>query len=307
MMVATLQSAQNGFLRCNLFDFRDFCRVLKFAAASLAILATACFSATGQTPACKASNVVLGKKLAARDVLNKGVQAFKNENYDEAVCYFLQATELDSHLPVAKQYLGTALAQEVIPGLDTPDNLKVAQRAIDVFQEVLAQDPHDVNSLKQVAAVCFNVKRLDDARDWQKKVLVEDPKDADAAYTIGVIDWMEAHRNALEVLQPAGFNDDGEGNAEVPATVMELLKAKNGVLIEEGLLYLNQAVENRPNYDDAMAYLNLIYRRKADLDFGNEAARLDDVAKAQEWARKSMETRKANEEKKIAGTDSAKP
>jgi hypothetical protein len=33
-------------------------------------------------------------------------------------------------------------------------------------------------------------------------------------------------------------------------------------------------------------------------DFGNEAARLDDVAKAQEWARKSMETRKANEEKK---------
>jgi hypothetical protein len=88
---------------------------------------------------------------------------------------------------------------------------------------------------------------------------------------------------------------------------METLIAQNAPLVEEGLQYLTQANNNRANYDEAMAYLNLIYRRKADLDFGNEAARLDDVAKAQEWARKSMETRKANEEKKIAGTDSAKP
>jgi hypothetical protein len=57
-------------------------------------------------------------------------------------------------------------------------------------------------------------------------------------------------------------------------------------------------VDNRPNYDDAMAYLNLIYRCKADVDWGNEAARKDDLAKADEWRRKAMDTRKANEEKK---------
>ena len=47
---------------------------------------------------------------------------------------------------------------------------------------------------------------------------------------------------------------------------MEPLKAQNGPLVDEGLKYLNQAVANRANYDDAMAYLNLIYRRKADVD-----------------------------------------
>jgi hypothetical protein len=50
-----------------------------------------------------------------------------------------------------------------------------------------------------------------------------------------------------------------------------------------------------------MAYLNLLYRRKADVDFGNEAARKDDVAKAEEWRSQAMGVRKANEAKKNAG------
>jgi hypothetical protein len=60
-------------------------------------------------------------------------------------------------------------------------------------------------------------------------------------------------------------------------------------------------VENRPNYDDAMAYLNLVYRRKADVDYGNPDAVKADVAAAEEWRTKAMGTRKANEEKKNAG------
>ena len=162
-------------------------------------------------------------------------------------------------------------------------------------------DPHDINSMKQIAGIDFSIKKLDEAKEWQKKVLAEDSKDPEAAYTVGVIDWMVAHQNTLTALASAGVNDDGEGNAKAPKNVMEPLKEKNGALVDEALQYLNQAVENRPNYDDAMAYLNLIYRRKADVDFGNEAARKDDVAKAEEWRTKAMGMRKANEEKKNAG------
>jgi tetratricopeptide (TPR) repeat protein len=237
-------------------------------------------------------------RLAARDQLNKGVDAYKSAHYEEAIGHFQKATQLDPSLPMAKSYLATALAQNVVPGLDTPDNMKTAQQAIDIFQDVLAKDPHDVNSMKQIAGIYFSIKKLDDAKSWQKKVLAEDPKDPEAAYTVGVIDWTEAHENTLKALLPAGVNDDGEGNAKAPKKVMEPLKAQNSSLVEEGLQYLNQAVANRANYDDAMAYLNLIYRRKADVDFGNDAARKDDLAKAEEWRTKAMGTRKANEEKK---------
>jgi tetratricopeptide (TPR) repeat protein len=241
------------------------------------------------------------KRLAARDQLNKGVEAYKSTRYEEAIGHFQKATELDPSLPTAKTYLATAIAQNVVPGLDTPDNIKTAQQAINIFQEVLAKDPTDVNSLKQVAGIYFSIKKLDDAKAWQKKVLAIDPKDPEAAYTIGVIDWTEAHENVLKALVPAGITDDGEGNAKAPIKVMQPLKAENSALVEEGLQYLTQAEQNRANYDDAMVYLNLIYRRKADVDFGNEAARKDDIAKAEEWRAKAMGTRKENEEKKNKG------
>jgi len=240
-------------------------------------------------------------KLEARDQLNKGVEAYKSARYEEAIGHFQKATQLDPSLPMAKTYLATALAQNVVPGLDTPDNMKTAQQAISIFQEVLAKDPNDANSLKQIAGIYYSIKKFDDAKAWQKKVLAVDPKDAEAAYTVGVIDWTLAHGNALRELAPAGVTDDGEGNAKAPKKVMDTLKQENSPLVEEGLQYLQQAVADRANYDDAMAYLNLIYRRKADLDFGNDAARKDDVAKAEEWRTKAMGTRKANEEKKNAG------
>ncbi len=240
-------------------------------------------------------------RLAARDQLNKGVDAYKSARYEEAIGHFQKATQLDPTLPMAKSYLATALAQNVVPGLDTPENLKTAEQAISIFQEVLAKDPHDVNSLKQVAGIYFSIKRFDDAKAWQKKVLAEDPKDPEAAYTVGVIDWTLAHLNTLKELVPAGINDDGEGNVKAPKKVMEVLKQENAPLVEEGLQYLLKANDNRANYDDAMQYLNLIYRRKADVDFGNADAVKADVAAAKDWSAKAMGTRKANEEKKNKG------
>ena len=240
-------------------------------------------------------------RLAARDQLNKGVEAYKSAHYEEAIGHFQKATELDPTLPTAKSYLATALAQNVVPGLETPDNLKTANQAISMFQEVLQKDPSDVNSMKNIASIYFQIKKLDEAKAWQKKVLAIDSKDPEAAYTVGVIDWTRAHENKLKTLLAVGVNDDGEGNAKAPKKVMEDLKAKNGALVEEGLQYLNQAVENRANYDDAMQYLNLIYRNKADMDYGNPSAVSADMASAKDWTSKAMGTRKANEAKKNQG------
>jgi len=240
-------------------------------------------------------------KLAARDQLNKGVEAYKSQRYEEAIGHFQKATQLDPTLPMAKSYLATALAQNVVPGLDTPDNLKTAQQAISIFQEVLDKDPNDVNSLKQIAGIYFSIKKFDEAKAWQKKVLAVDPKDAEAAYTVGVIDWTLAHENALKALLPAGINDDGEGNVKAPKKVLQTLKDESSPLIDEGLQYLNQAIADRSNYDDAMTYLNLMYRRKADIDFADPNAVKADVAAAKDWTAKAMGTRKANEEKKNKG------
>jgi tetratricopeptide (TPR) repeat protein len=240
-------------------------------------------------------------QLLARDQLNKGCDAYKSGHYDEAIEHFQKATELDPTLPMAKTYLATALAQNVAPGVTTPENLTTANRAIDIFQQVLTTNPNDVNSMKQIAGIYFSIKELDKAEEWQKKVLAVDPNDPEAAYTVGVIDWTKAHENKLKALQDAGLNDDGKGNVKAPKKVMEPLSQENAPLVEEGLKYLTLAVNNRSNYDDAMQYLNLIYRNKADVDYGNVPAVTEDLAMADQWTAKAMDTRKANEAKKNQG------
>lgn len=241
------------------------------------------------------------QQLEARDQLNKGVDAYKSAHYEEAIGHFQRATELDPTLAMAKTYLATALAQDIVPGGTTPENLKTANQAIAIFKEVLVKNPDDLNSIKRIAGIYYNINDFENAKIWQKKVLAIDPKDPEAAYTIGAINWNEAHEELLKLLVPAGLNDDGKGNVKAPKKLMEEYKTQASAQVEEGMKYLQMALENRPNYDNAMAYLNLMYRSKANIDYGHPEDVKNDLAEADKWVAKALSTRKLNEEKAAKG------
>ena len=253
--------------------------------------------------------VVLGStvgctKLRARDQLVKGVQAFKAGHYEEAVGHFQNSIALDPNYESARLYLATAYSYQVVPNLDTPENLATAKKAMDGFNEVLAKTPNDLDALRQIASIQRNIKHFDDAKATEQKIISLDPKDAEANYTIGVIDWTQAYKNAVQILGEQGLQDDGNGNVKMNKATCAKIKAANQTLVDEAMKYLNAAVEINPNYDDAMQYLNLNYRRKADLECPNDAARKDDLAQADQWVQKAIGARKANEaakEKKAAG------
>src|SRR6266446_9329783 len=80
-------------------------------------------------------------KLKARDLLNKGVTAFKNGQYDQAVDQFQKAKEADPDLMNARLYLATAYATQYIPGAPSDQNKKLGEQAVAVFKEVLEKDP----------------------------------------------------------------------------------------------------------------------------------------------------------------------
>ncbi|MES2220355.1 MAG: tetratricopeptide repeat protein [Acidobacteriota bacterium] len=232
-------------------------------------------------------------RLKARDHLNKGVEAFKTARYEEAINHFQQAVALDPTLPMARLYLATAYSQQVIPNLQTPDNLKNAQLAIQNFQIVLQKEPNNINALKGIAALYLNIQNFDQAKAYQNKVIGVDPKDAAAYYTIGVIDWTVAYKNAIPVRQSLGLHDNGDPIKDKKAC--QALADKNTPLIQEGLDVLTKATQLKENYDEAMAYINLLYRRKAETECGNEDARKADLATADSWVQKAMAARKANQ------------
>ncbi len=238
------------------------------------------------------------QKLKARDQLNKGVQAYKSARYEDAINHFEEAVNDDPSLPMARSYLATAYAQQVVPDLKTPENQKMANLAIQNFEKVLDESPDNVNAMKGIASIYFNTDDYDNAKKWQLKVLQADPQDAEAAYTIGSIDWRMAYRNAVKELSDAGMKDDGEGNVKMSKKTCETIAQENTPLVNEGIQYLTKAIQIRPNYDDAMAYLQLTYRRQADFACGNKDQLSATMALVDQWRQKDMETRKENEEKK---------
>jgi tetratricopeptide (TPR) repeat protein len=234
-------------------------------------------------------------KLRARDQLVKGVQAFKAGHYEEAINHFQNSIALDPNYESAKLYLATAYSYEVVPNLDTPENLATAKKAMDGFNEVLAKNPNDLDALRQIASIQRNIKQYDQAKATEQKIISLAPKDAEANYTIGVIDWTQAYKNAVQILGEQNLQDDGNGNVKMNKATCAKMKATNQQLVDEAMQYLNRAVEINPTYDDAMQYLNLNYRRKADLDCPDDAARKADLAQADQWVQKAIGARKANE------------
>ncbi len=237
-------------------------------------------------------------QLKARDDINKGVQSFKNAQYEQAIGYFQEAKRLDPKLPMADLYLGTAYSYLVIPNSTDDANMKTANNAIAIFKQYLADHPGDKTSLQQLASIYRNIKQPAEAKQYEMQVIQVDPKDAEAHYTIGAVNFVETYNNAVKILGESGLKDDGQGNVKMSKDTCTKLKAANTALVAEGIDHLNQAVQLRTDYDDALQYLNLMYRRKADVDCGNAAAVKDDLAKADDYVKQSMGARANNEKKK---------
>jgi len=237
-------------------------------------------------------------KLKARDNLNKGVQAYKAARYEEAINRFQQAVQLDPSLINAKLYLATAYSNQYVPGVDAPDNNRNAEQAIDTFKQLLNQNlnkEQKVGCLKGIASIYFNMKKLDEAKQYDQEVLKVDPNDPETYYTIGVIDWTQAYRDAADIKSKADkkVDDDVTKDKKVCPAVQEA----NQQRVTEGIDMLQKALDLRPDYDDAMAYMNLMYRRKADIACGDPAAREADLKTANDWVEKTLATKKEKAQK----------
>lgn len=245
-------------------------------------------------------------KLQARDQLNKGVQSYKNARYEEAIEHFKNAVSLDGSLVNARLYLATAYAQQYIPGAETEENNRYANSAIEEFKNVLAQKPgrdSEVSSLKGIASLYFNMKKLDQAKEYHKKVIELDPNNPEAYYSIGVIDWTETYQPRMEERAKLGLKptEDLNGKDKEQKKACAQLKEKNQANVEEGIKMLEKALQLRPDYDDAMAYMNLMYRERADYECDDPEARVADKKTADEWVDKTMATKKQKAEKQGQG------
>lgn len=234
--------------------------------------------------------------------LHLGVEAYKNSHYEEAIQHFEKAVEFDGSNLKARLYLATTYVSQFIPGVNSPDNLKAADKAIDQYQHVLdaSEDRNaKINSAKGIAYLHLNLKKFADAKKYYQIAIDLDPDDPEPRYSIGVIDWTECYAPRMETRAKLGMKPEEhlDPTNEDQKKACDELRVKNKAAIEEGIASLRQSIELRPDYDDAMAYLNLMYREKADVECDNLAARVEDLMTADQWVDKAIAAKKTKGEK----------
>lgn len=257
--------------------------VAVFAALTLAGLSTGC------------------KKLEARDNLNKGVQAFKNQKFPEAAEFFKTALELDPEYPTARLYLATAYMSQYIPGAESPENMAHAKNALENFEKVLEADATNATAVESIASLYYlqaqgtqkledKIAKLGDAEKWYKRLTEVEPTKKEAWYSLGVIAWAKWYPVWMDARTKAGMKPEQPGPLK-DAKVREELTAKYGEMINTGIANLQKSLEIDKEYDDAMAYMNLLIRERADLAASADAYGKD-IESADNWMQKALETRK---------------
>ncbi|MDQ6760172.1 MAG: energy transducer TonB [Acidobacteriota bacterium] len=236
------------------------------------------------------------------DVLNQGVKAFKAAKYTEAVDLFRQAAAAAPADPVPHLYLATALMSQYIPGTDSPENQDFASNAEREFQAVLGLQPDNQIAIHSLASLNYSramsnpvlgekLRFLDESASWYEKLLSAHPEDRSAHYSLGVIAWSKFYPELMQTRQRLGMRPEDPGPLS-DATARADLRSRFGTTIEQGMRHLDRALELDPAYDDAMAYLNLLYRERADLyDTAGEYKR--DVQIADDWVKRALDAKKA--------------
>jgi tetratricopeptide (TPR) repeat protein len=214
-------------------------------------------------------------KLKARDLLNKGVTAFKAGQSDAAIEDFKRARDLDPSLMNARLYLATAYAASYIPGAPSPENKARGEQAIQEFQDVLQLDPKNLTAIDGIGSLLFQMAGTPpvspqgflDSKQYHQKHIDLKPDDPEPYYWIGVIDWTLAFHDNGEMrldYNKSNIKKQIKQDDPLPPAVRSQFAGKDGQVIDEGIGDLQKAISLRPDYDDAMAYLNLLYRQKAD-------------------------------------------
>src|SRR5258708_8067050 len=234
--------------------------------------------------------------LKARDQLNRGVQAYKGGYPEKAIEHFKNAVSLDDKLQVAKLYLATAYTSQYVPGAETPENLRMAQQAVEQYKAVLVDEPQNSTSLKGLAFLYMQMKRFDEARAFYQKAIIADPNDPATYYTVGVLDWTAVYKDTADRKSKEGLKVDDEMKGKRDQKLCEDIKGANEKRIDEGLEMLQKAMDKRQDYDDAMIYVNLLYLRKADMACNDPEARAQDKKLSEDWTNKAMDARKRKNE-----------
>ena len=244
-------------------------------------------------------------RLTVRREMHEANGLYKAQKYEDAITHYKKVVQLDPSYREAWLNMGYAYRALFHPGSTHPKDLGYATEGIAAFRKYLDLDPESEQARQYFLEFCTSAEKHDDAIQffeaelqkkpdspqmmkslaglyakkgeaekalevWRKWTALE-PRNAEAWYTIGVVSWERSYKNQT------------------------ISNEERRQVIQDGVDALGKALDIRPDYFDALSYMNLIYREKAKLEMteGNSAAAGQDFETADSYLKKALAVRNA--------------
>jgi TonB family protein len=254
-------------------------------------------SITGQMGAQESTNSAL---------LEKSRQALTKRDYTQALELLKQVDparpERTTMLAVAN---GMACQTHGVVSEQDPSADAQCAMAKQFFTQVLSHDPHNGLALSWLGALSFEMRgrghdfsKLDEARGYFTTLLVAHPDvpawRAESEYWLGVTAWLASYWRSQDAREeynrtaqkPLQWNDP------LPEALRIELARQCGEMVNKGIEELQKVVDQQSKDTYSLAYLNLLLRRRAELQ-ENAAMRAKDLRMADQLVDRIQEIQKS--------------
>jgi tetratricopeptide (TPR) repeat protein len=249
------------------------------------------------------------EKIKARSEIKLANEAYEHEEYSKALAHYVRARQIDPSFPDLDRLIGYSQIGLYVPDDKSPKNEAHADaaiaeltrylkkrpddriardalinmylnanrtsQAIDYFRNYLTSHQGDLEAVKSIATLYSKQGDFNESLNWYQKITLLDSKNPEAFYVFGVVCYEKVAKNP----------------PQDPAEKM--------TIIEKGKAALQHAIEMKPDYAEAMAYLNLLWRQQALVDALTDPVKAQaDVKQADDVRNKAIEILKLRKAKK---------
>jgi len=240
-------------------------------------------------------------KIRARMEIKAANEAYQKEDWSTALQHYKVARQIDPSFDDLTRLVGYSEIGLYVPDDKTPKNEAHADaailelnnylqkkpddriardalinmylnanrttQAIDYFVGYLKTHPADLEAVKSIATLYAKQGDFNKSLEWYEKITLLDAKNPESFYIFGVVCYEKVSKNM------AGAD---------PAQKMDL--------INKGKAALQHAIDMKPDYAEAMAYLNLLWRQQALVDAITDPVKAQaDVAQADAIRNQTMQ------------------
>jgi tetratricopeptide (TPR) repeat protein len=199
-------------------------------------------------------------RIRAKNQLNEAARTYREGRFEEAEQHSRQAAELDPENKTAPMFIARTIHAQYRPGVQTPENVAKAQKAIEAYQAILAKNPQDEEAYKAIAYLYGAIKDDAKLRQWissrAASETTEPEKRAEAYIVLASKDWdcsfkiTELPSVKTTTVDPT--NNKATVSYKKPNDQKDFDTAQ--MCVKQGLAEAENAIKFNPNNESAWSY-----------------------------------------------------